>query len=124
MPLVPPFLLFDYFGAIADYNKAIELKPDFSGAHRTLADLLMDSRQIQEALSEAKETVRLMPNVPGPHYVLGTALIANADEQNDAVVNDAVTNDTVTNVGTFVFQDQAPGSIEVDNTTATGVAPV
>ena len=32
-----------------------------------------------------------------------------------------ISDNTVTNVGTFVFQDQAPGSIEVDNTTATGV---
>jgi hypothetical protein len=32
-----------------------------------------------------------------------------------------ISGNTVTNVGTFVFQDQAPGSIEVDNTTATGV---
>jgi hypothetical protein len=32
-----------------------------------------------------------------------------------------ISQNTVTNVGTFVFQDQAPGSIEVDNTTATGV---
>ena len=32
-----------------------------------------------------------------------------------------LSGNTVTNVGTFVFQDQAPGSIEVDNTTATGV---
>jgi hypothetical protein len=32
-----------------------------------------------------------------------------------------ISSNTVTNVGTFVFQDQAPGSIEVDNTTATGV---
>jgi F5/8 type C domain/Abnormal spindle-like microcephaly-assoc'd, ASPM-SPD-2-Hydin len=32
-----------------------------------------------------------------------------------------ITNNTVTNVGTFVFQDQAPGSISVSGTTATGV---
>jgi hypothetical protein len=32
-----------------------------------------------------------------------------------------LSGNTVTNVGTFVFQDQAPGSVEVDNTTATGV---
>ena len=32
-----------------------------------------------------------------------------------------ISGNTVTNVGTYVFQDQAPGSVEVDNTTATGV---
>ena len=32
-----------------------------------------------------------------------------------------ITNNTVTNVGTFVFQDQAPGSATVSGTTATGV---
>jgi F5/8 type C domain/Pectate lyase superfamily protein len=33
----------------------------------------------------------------------------------------SITNNTVTNVGTFVFQDQAPGSATVSGTTATGV---
>ena len=32
-----------------------------------------------------------------------------------------ITNNTVTNVGTFVFQDQAPGSATVSGTTASGV---
>jgi hypothetical protein len=33
----------------------------------------------------------------------------------------SITDNTVTNVGTFVFQDQAPGSATVSGTTATGV---
>jgi hypothetical protein len=37
------------------------------------------------------------------------------------VTNVSITNNTVTNVGTFVFQDQAPGSATVSGTTATGV---
>jgi hypothetical protein len=37
------------------------------------------------------------------------------------VTNVDISDDTVTNVGTFVFQDQAPGSITVSGTTATGV---
>jgi len=38
-----------------------------------------------------------------------------------SVTGVSITNNTVTNVGTFVFQDQAPGSATVSGTTATGV---
>ncbi len=37
------------------------------------------------------------------------------------VSNVRITDDTVHNVGTYVFQDQAPGSVAVSATTATGV---
>jgi hypothetical protein len=37
------------------------------------------------------------------------------------VSNVNITGNTVNGVGTFVFQDQAPGSVTVSNTTATGV---
>ncbi|MBR7836782.1 discoidin domain-containing protein [Actinospica durhamensis] len=39
----------------------------------------------------------------------------------NTVTGVSITNNTVTNVGTFVFQDQAPGSATVSGTTATGV---
>jgi hypothetical protein len=39
----------------------------------------------------------------------------------NTVTGVSFTNNTVTNVGTFVFQDQAPGSATVSGTTATGV---
>jgi F5/8 type C domain/Abnormal spindle-like microcephaly-assoc'd, ASPM-SPD-2-Hydin len=38
-----------------------------------------------------------------------------------SVTGVSITGNTVTNVGTFVFQDQAPGSATVSGTTATGV---
>ena len=42
-------------------------------------------------------------------------------DSGNSVTGVSITNNTVTNVGTFVFQDQAPGSATVSGTTATGV---
>jgi len=50
----------------------------------------------------------------------GSAGLAQPDTGN-TVTGVSFTNNTVTNVGTFVFQDQAPGSATVSGTTATGV---
>jgi Pectate lyase superfamily protein/F5/8 type C domain/Abnormal spindle-like microcephaly-assoc'd, ASPM-SPD-2-Hydin len=47
--------------------------------------------------------------------------VTTPPSSGDTVTNVDITNNTVTNVGTFVFQDQAPGSISVSGTTATGV---
>ena len=44
-----------------------------------------------------------------------------APSSGNSVNGVSITNNTVTNVGTFVFQDQAPGSATVSGTTATGV---
>jgi hypothetical protein len=38
-----------------------------------------------------------------------------------SITNVNITDNTVTNVGTFVFQDQAPGAVSVSGVTATGV---
>ncbi|WP_051450826.1 discoidin domain-containing protein [Actinospica robiniae] len=45
----------------------------------------------------------------------------DAPSSGNSVNGVVFTNNTVTNVGTFVFQDQAPGSATVSGTTATGV---
>ena len=45
----------------------------------------------------------------------------NPPSSGNSVNGVNITNNTVTNVGTFVFQDQAPGSATVSGTTATGV---
>ena len=50
----------------------------------------------------------------------GSAALDQPDTGN-TVTGVSITNNTVTNVGTFVFQDQAPGSATVSGTTATGV---
>jgi hypothetical protein len=50
----------------------------------------------------------------------GPAALDQPDTGN-TVTGVSITNNTVTNVGTFVFQDQAPGSATVSGTTATGV---
>jgi hypothetical protein len=44
-----------------------------------------------------------------------------APDTGNSVTGVDISDDTVTNVGTFVFQDQAPGSATVSGTTATGV---
>jgi F5/8 type C domain/Pectate lyase superfamily protein len=44
-----------------------------------------------------------------------------APDTGNSVSGVDISDDTVTNVGTFVFQDQAPGSATVSGTTATGV---
>ncbi|HEY3872670.1 MAG TPA: discoidin domain-containing protein [Actinocrinis sp.] len=53
------------------------------------------------------------------HYS-GSATLTAPNTGND-VTGVSITNNTVTNVGTFVFQDQAPGSATVSGTTATGI---
>ena len=50
----------------------------------------------------------------------GPAALAQPNTGN-TVTGVSITNNAVTNVGTFVFQDQAPGSATVSGTTATGV---
>jgi Pectate lyase superfamily protein/F5/8 type C domain len=50
----------------------------------------------------------------------GSATLTAPDTGN-SVNGVNISGDTVTNVGTFVFQDQAPGSATVSGTTATGV---
>ena len=45
----------------------------------------------------------------------------NSPSSGNSVNGVSFSNNTVTNVGTFVFQDQAPGSASVSGTTATGV---
>ncbi|HEX4791625.1 MAG TPA: discoidin domain-containing protein [Actinospica sp.] len=49
------------------------------------------------------------------------AATTNPPNSGNSVTGVSITNNTVTNVGTFVFQDQAPGSATVSGTTATGV---
>ncbi|HWG26640.1 discoidin domain-containing protein [Actinospica sp.] len=53
------------------------------------------------------------------HYS-GSATLT-APNTGYSVTGVSIQNNTVTNVGTFVFQDQAPGSATVSGTTATGV---
>jgi hypothetical protein len=38
-----------------------------------------------------------------------------------SITNVSITSNTITNAGTFAFQDQAPGSVSVSGTTATGL---
>ena len=45
----------------------------------------------------------------------------NPPNSGNSVTGVSITDNTITNVGTYVFQDQAPGSATVSGTTATGV---
>jgi Flp pilus assembly protein TadD len=60
--------------AQAQYEKAIQLMPDFTHAHFNLARLLMRKKQSEAAVVELKKTIQIDPNHVGALNMLGMAL--------------------------------------------------
>ena len=48
--------------AIAQYRKAVEVKPDFPDAHYNLGIAFIQKGQINDAVAEFQEAVHLNPN--------------------------------------------------------------
>jgi TonB family protein len=66
-------------GAITEYRKAIQLKPDYAAAHTGLAIALQDKGNLNEAIAEFREVSRLIPNAPEAHDLLGSSLSQKGD---------------------------------------------
>ncbi|MCA9130825.1 MAG: tetratricopeptide repeat protein [Planctomycetales bacterium] len=56
----------DYDGAIAQFDEAIELKPDYANAHFNRAELLFEQEQYRQAIQGYDEAIRL--NSGDPQY--------------------------------------------------------
>jgi len=60
-------------GAIADFQKALELKPDFADAHKNLGDALFRKNRVDEAILQYQQALRLMPGNADACNNLGNA---------------------------------------------------
>jgi TolB-like protein/Flp pilus assembly protein TadD len=67
----------DYEGAERDYQRAIELDPEYATAHQWYAELLYINRRWDDALAEARTAVDLDPLSFAPNLVLGITLFCS-----------------------------------------------
>ena len=61
--------------AVAAYQKAVELKPDFSWSHHGLGDVLLKLERWEDAVAAYKKAVELNPNFSWSYHNLGDALL-------------------------------------------------
>ena len=80
------FDLGDYAGAIADYTRAIHLKPDFASAYYNRGIAKKELRQYIAAIADYTETIRLKPDHASAYYNRGIA--KRKLEQYDAAIAD------------------------------------
>jgi Flp pilus assembly protein TadD/lysophospholipase L1-like esterase len=60
--------------AKAQFERAIQLRPDFTHAHFNLARILMQKEHVAEAVMELQQTIQIDPNHVGALNMLGMAL--------------------------------------------------
>ncbi len=60
--------------AMANYRKALEIKPDYADAHYNLGTLLAGRGQFDEAIVEYRDALKVSPNDAKAHGNLGLAL--------------------------------------------------
>ena len=61
--------------AMAQYEQALRLKPDFAAAHYNLGVGLARTGRLQEAIGHYEDALRINPDYAEAHYNLGVALI-------------------------------------------------
>jgi protein O-mannosyl-transferase len=62
-------------GAIAQYQKALQINPHYAEAHNNLAVALLQKGQVDEAIAQFRGTLEINPNYDLAHYNLGLALV-------------------------------------------------
>ncbi|MFN2444435.1 MAG: FG-GAP-like repeat-containing protein [Vicinamibacterales bacterium] len=72
---------YDYAGAVAAFERALELRPDLTAARVNLAIALLYEGQLEAAAKEVRMALTQLPASPQPHFVLG--LIARAANRSD-----------------------------------------
>ena len=78
-------------GAAACFSKALELKPDYAGAHNNLGYVLLQQGKAAEAIIHFRKAIELNPKSAEAHFNLGTALAKSGDSQGTlAELNQAV----------------------------------
>ena len=60
--------------AIAEYQSAVRIYPNYAEAHNNLGAILLQSGRTTEAVAEYQAAVRLDPDYPDAHSNLGSAL--------------------------------------------------
>jgi len=60
--------------AQAQFERAVQLRPDFTHAHYNLARMLMQKQQVTQAVTQLKRTLQTDPKHVGALNMLGTAL--------------------------------------------------
>ncbi|MGH9373980.1 MAG: FG-GAP-like repeat-containing protein [Vicinamibacterales bacterium] len=75
---------FNYQEAERHFQEALKLHPDLALARLNLAIALMYAGRPAEAVTEAREATRRLPDAPGAHFVLGLA--AKGDDKLDEAV--------------------------------------
>jgi tetratricopeptide (TPR) repeat protein len=71
--------------AIREYERAIDIKPDYALAHNNLGDALLRVGRTSEALQHFREALRLDPGSAEAHFNLGSALNAQGRAQESIV---------------------------------------
>ena len=70
-------------GAVKEYRKTLELKPDLRSVHFSVGNLYWRRNRNEEALVELREEIKLDPNHPQAHYEIGDILYGQ-DKKADA----------------------------------------
>ncbi|HUB67574.1 MAG TPA: tetratricopeptide repeat protein [Candidatus Methylacidiphilales bacterium] len=60
--------------AIAQFQKALKLEPDYPEAHNNLGDALLREGQVNEATEQFQDALKINPQFADAHYDLGLAL--------------------------------------------------
>lgn len=63
--------------AIANYQRALELEPEYAATHYNLANALLRGQRVEESLEHARRAVQLRPNDPDSEIALGNSLLAS-----------------------------------------------
>jgi tetratricopeptide (TPR) repeat protein len=71
--------------AVAQYEEALRLKPNFSRAHNNLGNALFSLGRTDDAIAQYEETLRLRPDLAEAHYNLGRALLMLPGRLNEAI---------------------------------------
>jgi Tfp pilus assembly protein PilF len=62
--------------AMSQYQKALDLHPDYPEAHYNLGTALLREGQIDDAIRECEAALKILPGEPDAHIVLGNAFMA------------------------------------------------
>lgn len=71
--------------AIAQYRKALEIKPDFASARSDLGVALARKGETEEAMTQFRQLLKMTPDFAQAHYNLGLAL-AHKGEMEEAIL--------------------------------------